>query len=285
MSRTSWQLRRSQIRSVARIDLKRNFLTRRALWVYLIALAPVAIFGVGTVVRLETHSNPAMGMDTRHFAATFQTFYLRFVVFFGCAGVFLNLFHGEVLDRSLHFYFLAPLRREVLLAGKYLSGLAAASAIFCLSVVLQFAALYGSHSSGTIEQFLFHGHGWAQLAAYLGVTVLACVGYGSVFLFLGVRFRNALLPSIVVLVWESLSGYLPPLLQKVSIIYYLKSLCPGDVAAAPTNYGGGILSFFSFNPEPAQVSTAILALLILSFALLTAAGLRLRRMEIDYGTE
>ncbi len=284
MSKSSWQLWREQIFGVARIDLKRNFLTRRALWVYLIALAPVAIFGVGTLVRLETHAQPALGMDTRHFATTFQTFYLRFVVFFGCAGVFLKLFHGEMLDRSLHYYFLAPLRREVLLAGKYLSGLTAASAIFCLSVVLQFAALYGSHSPGTIEQFLFHGHGWEQLAAYLGVTILACVGYGSVFLFLGVLFRNALLPSIAVLVWESLSGYLPPLLQKVSIIYYLKSLCPVDVAAA-TNYGGGVLSFFSFNPEPAHASTAILALLILSSALLAAASLRLRRMEIDYRTE
>jgi ABC-type transport system involved in multi-copper enzyme maturation permease subunit len=285
VSRASWRLWREQISSVARIDLKRNFLTQRALWVYLIALAPVAIFGVGTLMRLETHALPTVGMDTRHFAATFQTFYLRFVVFFGCAGVFLNLFHGEILDRSLHFYFLAPLRREVLLAGKYLSGLGAASAIFCLSVVLQFAALYGSHSPGTIEQFLFHGQGWQQLAAYLGVTLLACVGYGSVFLFLGVVFRNALLPSIAVLVWESLSGYLPPLLQKVSVIYYLKSLCPAGVVTAPNFGGGGILSFFAFNPEPARASTSILALLILSFALLTAASLRLRRMEIDYGTE
>jgi len=285
VSSTSWQLWRQQIYAVARIDLKRNFLTRRALWVYLIALAPVAIFAVGTLVRLRMHSYPAVEMDTRHFAQTFRTFYLRFVVFFGCAGVFLNLFHGEMLNRSLHFYFLAPLRREVLLAGKYLSGLAAASVIFCLSVVLQFAALYGSHSSGTIEHFLFHSHGWEQLAAYLGVTILACVGYGSVFLFLGVLFRNALLPSIAVLVWESLSGYLPPLLQKVSVIYYLKSLCPVDVATASHFGGAGLLSFFSFNPEPAQASIAIPALLILSFALLTAASLRLRRMEIDYGAE
>lgn len=285
MSRASWQLWRQQVFSVARIDLRRNFLTRRALWVYLIALAPVAIFGAGTVVRLQTHSLPALAADTRHFAQTFQTFYLRFVVFFGCAGVFLNLFHGEMLNRSLHYYFLAPLRREVLLAGKYLSGLAAASAIFCVSVVLQFAALYGGQGPGAIEQFLFHGHGSEQLAAYLGVTVLACVGYGSVFLFLGVLFRNALLPSIAVLVWESLSGYLPPLLQKVSVIYYLKSLCPSGVVAA-TNVGrGGILSFLSFNPEPAQASTAILALLILTLVLLTAASLRLRRMEIDYGAE
>jgi ABC-type transport system involved in multi-copper enzyme maturation permease subunit len=237
-------------------------------------------------VHLQTHSHPTVGMDTHHFATTFQTFYLRFVVFFGCAGVFLNLFHGEILDRSLHFYFLAPLRREVLLAGKYLSGLAATSAIFCLSVVLQFTALYGGHSSGTIEQFLFHGRGWEQWAAYLGVTVLACAGYGSVFLFLGVLFRNALLPSIAVLVWESLSGYLPPLLQKVSVIYYLKSLCPvEEVTAATASGGGGAFSFFSFNPEPAQASTAILALLILSFVLLTAASLRLRHMEIDYGAE
>jgi ABC-type transport system involved in multi-copper enzyme maturation permease subunit len=286
VSKTSWQLWREQIYAVARIDLKRNFLSRRALWVYLMALAPVAIFGVGTLVRLKTHSQSTLGMDTHSFAATFQIFYLRFVVFFGCAGVFLNLFHGEVLDKSLHFYFLAPLRREALLAGKYLSGLAAASVIFGLSVVLQFAALYSSYDSGTIEQFLFRSHGWEQLAAYLGVTILACAGYGSVFLFVGVLFRKALLPSIIVLVWETLSGYLPPTLQKVSVIYYLKSLCPVEVVTAATPHGGGgALSFFAFNPEPARVPTAILALLILSLALLVAASRRIRHMEIDYGTE
>ena len=64
------------------------------------------------------------------FAGIFQFFYLRIAIFFGCVGIFVNLFRGEMLDKSLHYYLLAPIRREVLLAGKFVSGLVAAITIF-----------------------------------------------------------------------------------------------------------------------------------------------------------
>ena len=35
-----------------------------------------------------------------------------------------------MIDKSLHFYLLAPIRREVLLVGKYLAGLIATVVIF-----------------------------------------------------------------------------------------------------------------------------------------------------------
>ena len=49
----------------------------------------------------------------------------------------MNLFPGEMLDKSLHFYLLTPVRREVLLAGKYLAGLIATTLIFTTSTALQ----------------------------------------------------------------------------------------------------------------------------------------------------
>ena len=51
--------------------------------------------------------------DSLIFATVFQFFYLRLAIFFGCVGVFMNLFRGELIDKSLHFYLLAPIRREV----------------------------------------------------------------------------------------------------------------------------------------------------------------------------
>ncbi|MGH9395648.1 MAG: hypothetical protein ACRD18_02185 [Terriglobia bacterium] len=284
MSKLPWWFWRVQVLAVLRLELKRNFFVKRALWIYLLALAPVVIFGIGTLWRIKFHAYSELGFDVHSFAVAFQLFFLRFAVFFGCAGVFLNLFHGEVLDKSLHFYFLAPIRRDVLLAGKYLSGLVAASIIFCLSVVLQFIALFGYYDSSAIQQFLFHQHGLAQLAAYMGVTILACVGYGSVFLAIGVLFRNSLVPAAAVLIWEIISGYLPPLLQKISVIYYLKSLCPVQLSLTSLR-GNNPLSLFTFNPEPALAPTAILGILILSFVLLAIASLRLRRSEVDYGVE
>ena len=35
---------------------------------------------------------------------------LRTVVFFGSAWIFMNLFRGELVDRSLHYYFLSAVR-------------------------------------------------------------------------------------------------------------------------------------------------------------------------------
>jgi len=41
-------------------------------------------------------------------------------------GIFSNLFRGEMLEKTLHYYFLTPMRREMLVAGKYLAGLVVA---------------------------------------------------------------------------------------------------------------------------------------------------------------
>ena len=45
-------------------------------------------------------------------------------------GIFSNLFRGEMLEKTLHYYYLTPMRRELLVAGKYLAGLAVALVLF-----------------------------------------------------------------------------------------------------------------------------------------------------------
>ena len=75
-------------------------------------------------------SGVSFGQDSYVFAGVFQFFFIRLAVFFGCLGIFMNLFRGEMLDKSLHFYLLAPIRREILLIGKYLAGLLAAERHF-----------------------------------------------------------------------------------------------------------------------------------------------------------
>src|SRR5215475_9197302 len=107
---------------------------------------------------------------------------LRTLIFFGCAWVFMNLFRGELVDKSLHYYFLAPLRREVLVVGKYLSGLFASVALFTLTTAGSLFLLYSAHGYPANVDYLFDGPGMWQVLAYLGITVLACVGYGAVFL-------------------------------------------------------------------------------------------------------
>src|SRR5512132_2962779 len=109
-----------QIGAILRLELKKNFFGKRSVLVYLLALMPICL-----LVLIELVNPP--GRDASQLPSIFSIFYnsmiLRTVVFFGCAWIFMNLFRGEIVDRSLHFYFLSAMRREVLVVGKYLSGL------------------------------------------------------------------------------------------------------------------------------------------------------------------
>lgn len=274
-------LRVAQALAVFRLEIRKSFLSRRGFWIYLLALTPVIMFTGHSIDQIRSGRPCDFGLDTNIFATTFQLFYLRLAIFFGCLGVFMNLFRGEVLARSLHYYFLAPIRREVLLAGKFLAGLVATCAIFATSTVLQIAGLYWHHGWRLFSDYLVNGNGLSHMLSYLAATLLACVGYGSIFLAAGIMFRNPLIPAAVILVWESVNSFLPSILQKISVIYYLKSLCPIQIVPD----AGTFFSMLTINADPMPPYLAIPGVLLVSAAILVVAAFQLRRMEINYATE
>lgn len=232
-------------------------------------------------INLSESDNP--GQDSILFAGVFQFFFLRLAVFFGCLGIFMNLFRGEVLDRSLHFYFLAPIRRDVLMIGKFLAGLLATCTIFVTSEILQTGAFLWHFTAGQQDLYLYHNHGLEYAAIYCGVTVLACIGYGAFFLVAGILFRNPIAPAAVALIWEAINPFLPNILKQFSIIYYLKSLCPVEIPVAP-----GTPPFFALlisNAEPVPAPFAIAGVLLVSLIALYISSLQVRRMEVNYTTE
>jgi hypothetical protein len=224
-----------------------------------------------------------LGRDSIMFAGVFQFFFLRLAVFFGCLGIFMNLFRGEILDRSLHFYFLAPLRREVLMVGKFLAGLLATCVIFVTSELLQNVAFLWHLSSGARNLYLFNNHGLQHIAAYLGVTVLACIGYGSFFLVAGMLFRNPILPTAIILIWEAINPFLPALLKQFSVIYYLKALCPVTIPAPPDM--PPLLALLISTPDPISPALAVIGLLVVAALALYGSSMQVRRLEINYTTE
>ena len=270
-----------QILAVIRLELRKTFFSKRGFWIYALAFAPVALFTGHSIVQMKNHFPCDFGSDTTIFATAFQLFYLRLAVFFGCVGIFMNLLRGEVLDRSLHYYFLAPIRREVLLAGKFLTGVIATSVIFTTSTFLQIAGNYLHHDWRVISDYLMNANGISHIISYLGATVLACIGYGSIFLAAGVLLRNPLLPAGIMLVWESINSFLPPLLQKFSVIYYLKSLCP--IQIVPN--AGAFFAVLSVNADPLPAYIAVPGVLAFSVVVLVLASLQIRKMEINYATE
>ncbi|HSZ59939.1 MAG TPA: hypothetical protein VK797_30130 [Tepidisphaeraceae bacterium] len=240
------------------------------------------VFFDDKLVRIFRLNPRTLSEDNTIFATIFQFYYLRLAVFFGCVGVFTNLFRGEMIDKSLHFYLLTPMRREVLLAGKFLAGLTATVVIFTLGAALQLLAMLWQFRGPAVSDY-FRAAGWGDVGAYLAVTALACAGYGSVFLAAGLLWRNPIIPAAVVLIWESANVFVPAALKKLSVIYYLQSLCP--VVADPQSDMSLPLRLLLSATEPPGAPVALAGLIALILVVLVVASLRARKLEINYSAE
>ena len=84
---------------------------------------------------------------------------------------------------------------------------------------------------------------------------------------------------MLVLGWETFTPGLPTLVQRFSITYYLKQLCP---VAIP---GEGLLALFTVVSEPVSTLAAILGPVVLAVLVLLLACKFVRRLEISYVAE
>jgi len=354
-------LRMRQVMTLAWLEARRAFLSKRSLWVYLLALFPAFVFFMHGLVDLkikrdrltaqgvisaalldsaregeiEAEAIARLGKPSRDFAfdrrrrggehaivrrveyfdgsrqgfltftngvleskrvrpianfqedreifaAMFRNFYLRLAVFFGCLGIFMNLFRGKMMDKTLHFWLLAPLRREVLLGGKYAAGLLAACIIFGGGALLSFAAMLWPQQPAELSAF-WQQHGAAHAFSYTAAAVLACVGYGSVFLAAGLLVRNPIVPAAVLLLWEGANPFLPSMLQKFSVIYYVQALCP-VVPPPDPDMPAALQLLFSPASPPSKV-LAVGGLLLVTALVLWLASRAVRKLEINYSTD
>ena len=265
-----------QVRAMLGLELRKTFLRPRALPVVLVAFLPVLVLALRMLAtRLQAIPAQAVGDVAQTYGVIFQLFFLRLVVFFGCFGIFTYLIRGEMLERSLHFYFLAPLRRDVFVVGKYLAGVVAGFALFGLSVVIQLALCFLPRMTEGGRAYLLGGPGAGHALTYLGITLLAVAGYGAVFLALGMLVKNPMIPAALILGWEWLNFLLPPALKKLSVIHYLQSLCPVPVPHGP----------FALPAEPTPAVLSLAGLLALVAVLLFFAARRSRRLEILYSAD
>jgi ABC-type transport system involved in cytochrome c biogenesis permease component len=266
-----------EVAAVWSLEVRKRFWGRRALWIYLLALAPVLICGGHSLSQMRrTHVGCTIGEDMQIYAGIFQFFYLRLGIFFGCVGIFSNLIRADVLDKTLHYYLLTPVRREALIAGKYLSGLTAAVPLFVMSVAASYV-LVAIHFGELQMDFLTIGPGGRHLGWYLVTTALACAGYGAVFLLAGLLFQNPMITAAIVTVWEAGNAFLPAVLARISVIHYLKSLTPVDV---PVDAGPFALLVAVIEPTPPEI--AIPGVLALAALAVGYACQRARRFEISY---
>jgi ABC-type transport system involved in multi-copper enzyme maturation permease subunit len=217
---------------------------------------------------------PTIAEVEQAYGTAYAVFVLRWCVFFGCVVTFVGVFRSDVIDRTLHYWLLAPVRRDALVAGKYLAGVVAAGGVLGVATAVSALLAYAPFDSLLARERLASG-GLELAANHVLVTLLACVGYGAVFLLIGIAFRNPIVPTMAVLGWEYINFLLPPALRAASVTYYLQSLLPMPLTEGPL----GMVA------EPAPAWLAVTGLVAFSIVLLAVSAWRLRRTEVVYGDE
>jgi hypothetical protein len=275
-ARQPWALWWLQARRLTGIEVRRNLFSWKATWIYSLAFIPTVIILIHAFV--DAHRSSSLGEDTMVLAGIVQFYYLRLGVFFGCLGIFTRLIRGEMIERSLHFYLLSPVRREILLLAKFVAGSITALLLFVGAVVGDFVLIYAPFGAAG-RDYVFNGPGLGQLEAYTAIIALACLGYGAVFLLLSMMFRNPIPAAMLVLGWEAINPVLPSLLQKLSVASYLRHLMPVEIGAE------GIFALLTVKTEPVSAWAATLGLLLLIAVVLFYSCYRMRTIEIRYTTE
>lgn len=280
-------VRRRQMLAAIRFQTGRILFQRRAVGLWILALLPALIMVPWVVFELirstagsEGHqvvslAGTSVSQSTEDFAEMFQGLMLLFVVLFGSLNVFGNLVRREILERTLHYSFLLPMTRRDLLLAKYLAGVMSLGLLLTLSTTISFFAIYVPTGWPAMSSYLFTGPGLGHLATYLFVVLLGVVGYGAVFLLFGLLFKRPAIAGIVLFAWEIGNFLMPPLLKRLSVMHYLKTLTPVPVAEGP-------FAVLADAPNPVL---SILGLLLLSGVLFAISIWKLRRTEVLYGED
>jgi ABC-type transport system involved in multi-copper enzyme maturation permease subunit len=273
-----WRLFASQISVLVRTEVRRNLFTRRRIGFHLLAWIPVLFLLAHNIFDRHDIDPAQIENDTLVLAGTIQLYYFRLGIFFACMGIFTWLFRGEMVQRTLHYQFLVPVRKEVLVIGKFLAGAVISIALFETAVFACFCLTYSRFGSAG-RSYVFDGPGLSQLGSYLLATALACLGYGAVFLALSLLFKNPIIPGAMLLGWETIAPIFPSWAQRLSVTFYLKHLCPVNL---PTD---GPLAIFTIVAEPVSPFVAILGLLCLTLAILVLSCFLIHRLEVTYTVE
>lgn len=269
-----WALACRQLLGTMRLDIRRSMLSPRALAVYFLAFAPLGlvVLWAFTPFPAEEFEGPQEGVLV--FGVLFEL-YIRVSIFFSGLFLFVSLYRSEILERSLHYYLLTPVRRDLLALGKYFAALVAALVTFLVGATAIYLVVLSPWGMTAMTNYLFSGPGLANLAAYLTAVVLACAGYGAVFLLVGVVFRNPVIPAAAIWVWESANPLLPNFLKHFSVIYYVQSLYPVPIARG----------LFEVIGQPPPVWASLVGAALFIALVLAIVGWKVRRMDLAYGGE
>ena len=197
--------------------------SRRTIFMALVVGAPVLIAlllrtldALGApVFRVNGNMMPGPTI----FGLMIWVFYLRFTV--PVLGVFYgtSLIADEVEDKTITYLFTRPIPKGAVLVGKFLAYLACTLFVVLPSIVIVYLCIVPMRGS--------LGGSFLDLLKDLALLTIGLAVYGSVFAFIGARFKRPLLVGLIFIFgWEQMALAFPGYLKKFTVAYYLQAMVP-----------------------------------------------------------
>ena len=227
----------------------------------LLALVPVVLMAIVRI--LESSRSLTAGSSGDFFARVMLSLYFQLLIpvlalFFGTSIV-----NDELDNKTLVYLTTVPVRRRVVLLGKFLAALLLAALLVGCGFLLCFLA-------AALDR-LGEPAAWSEMGVFLGTSLLALFCYSALFTAAGAFMKKSILIGLFfVFGWESVVQYFPGVTQKFTIVHWVKSLLP-----IPPGEGGFLI--FQLQPSPALES--VLVLLFAGVFFLAAAVFIFERKE------
>jgi ABC-2 type transport system permease protein len=172
-----------------------------------------------------------------------------------------SLVADEVEDKTITYLFTRPIARGAVVIGKYLAYLAATVLVVLPSVMVLYFLIVPTGGGSLAEAF-------PALLKDLGLLGLGLAVYGSLFAWVGSRFKYPLVTGLVFAFgWEQGIMLVPGYLKRFTVSYYIQGLVPH---AMPQDSALSILQIVSRDSLSATTSLVMLGLIWLSFLGLAA---------------
>ncbi|GAB4319848.1 MAG: hypothetical protein Kow0059_14010 [Candidatus Sumerlaeia bacterium] len=242
----------------------RQLMFSRYIWVLLVVGGlPVVLAGLYFIRHLFIASGDAPFAEINSFfQLMFRTLYIHFIIFF-IANIFgFALLRKELDDRTLHYLYLQPVSRLMILFSKFASFLVLTWTYLSVTFILTYVLLLAPYGAQAVVSDLFENRRAFSLIQALGVMFVALMAYGSISMVMGSLFKSGGYGALL-LAWETGLPYLPSTMKSFTVSNYLQALSPERGAISRTR----IFELLGTPPAYWECALAIAVVLVVFLSL------------------
>ncbi|MCB2156385.1 ABC transporter permease [bacterium] len=265
--------RSRQLLALLRLTIRRGMRGRFFWGTLILAGLPVMIILARTIVLLVlsrlsfADPLPLIGGESAHSSETIDSMqymlvvgYMHFSVIFAAIMFGKSALREEFNEQTLHYLFLQPIPRWLILAGKYLGFLIIAWPIFMLALTTaQILAVLPFGLDGMYSVLIERGRLLALVREFF-VIGLSLAVFSALFLALSTVFKNVF-DALFIYGWETASSLLPTVLKNFSLTFYFTHLLPQQAARRTATF-----EILAEPPGAIQTTIVLATVLIASLA-------------------